>query len=176
MDLDSSEHHLLTAAVVALHHTGPVEAAGVQCPPGSGLRLSLVLAVGWRRWRTGLLGVGWHGHTEAHAEPLVPSGHVVQAARMRRRVVADGRVLVGTLGARQRQPVWTQEVVQVLVTVTGRQRGAAVAAVQRERETAKPRVPARFHGGRGEAVVYDVELGELLDRRAAVVVRVSRVH
>lgn len=131
------KHDLLAAPVVALHHAGPVVAVQV-LPPGSGLRLG-----GSRRHRRGgPLRVRGHGHAHAQAEPLVAAGVAVQAARALAGVVAHGGVLVGALGAGQREPVGPQEVVQVLVAVAGRQRGAAVAAIQREREAAESRVPA----------------------------------
>lgn len=164
------KHDLLAAPVVALHDARSVKAAGV-LRRRPGLRLGGVV----RRRRAGPLGVRRHGHAQTHAESLVAARDVVHAARLLRGVVADGRVLVGALGARQREPVGPQEVVQVLVAVAGRQGGAAVAAVQREREAAESRVPARVHGGGGVGVLHDVKLGELLDRRAAVVVRVCRV-
>lgn len=90
-------------------------------------------------------------------------------------VVADGRVLVGALGAGKRKPVGTQEVVQVLVAVAGREGSAAVAAIQWEWEAAESRVSPRVHGGGGVRVLYDVKLGELLDCWTAIVVRVCRI-
>lgn len=87
-------------------------------------------------------------------------------------VVADGGVLVGALGAGKGKPVRAQEVVQVPVAVARWQGSAAVTAVQWEREAAESGVPARVDGGGGVGVLYDVELGELLDRWAAIVVRV----
>lgn len=165
------KHHLLAAPVVTLHHAWPVAAAWVlSC--FSGLRLGLV-QVRCRR-RAGLLSVWGHGDAEAHAESLV-ARDVVEAAGVLGRVVADGGVLVGALRARKRKTVWTQEVIQVLVAVARWQGCTAVAAVQREREATKPRVPAGVHGGGGVSVFYDVKLREILDRRTAVIVRVCGV-
>lgn len=90
-------------------------------------------------------------------------------------VVADGGVLVGALGAGKRKPVGAKEVVQVLVAVAGRQGSAAVAAVQWEWKPTESGVSARVHGGGGVGVLYDVELGELLDCWAAIVVGVCRI-
>lgn len=165
------KHHLLAAPVVTLHHAWPIAAAWVlSC--FSGLRLGLV-QVRCRR-RAGLLSVWGHGDAEAHAESLV-ARDVVEAAGVLGRVVADGGVLVGALRARKRKTVWTQEIIQVLVAVARWQGCTAVAAVQREREATKPRVPAGVHGGGGVSVFYDVKLREILDRRTAVIVRVCGV-
>lgn len=164
------EHDLLAAPVIAPHRAGPIVVASA-LSRGPGLGLGGVR----RRGLLGLLGVGRHGHAEAHAQPLVAPRDVVQAARVLRGVVADGGVLVGALSAGERKPVRAQEVVQVLVAVAGRQGRAAVAAVQGERETAEPGVPARVRRGGGVGVLDDVELGELLDGGAPVVVRVGWV-
>lgn len=164
------KHDLFTAPVIALHNARPVVASRV-LPRRSRLRLGGV----WRRRRAGPLRVRWHGHAQTHAESFVASRDVVEAARVLGGVVADGGVLVGALGAGKRKPVGAQEVVQVLVAVAGRQGSTAVAAVQWEWEATESGVSARVHGGGGVGVLYDVELGELLDCWAAIVVWVCRI-
>lgn len=164
------KHDFLAASIIAPHRARPVVVARV-LPCGSCLRLGGV----WRRRRAGLFCIGWHSHAKTHAEPLVASRDVVEAARVLCGVVADGRVLVGTLRALEGKPVWTQEVIQVLVTVARWKWRTAVAAVQWKREATESRVPARVCSRGGVGVFDDVELGELSDCWASIVVRVSWV-
>lgn len=164
------KHDLLTASIIAPHHAGTVVAVQV-LPRGSSLRLGGIR----RRW-VGMLRVRRHGHAQTHAEPLVASGDVVQAACVLGGVVADGGVLVRALRPRQREPVGTQKVIQVLVAVARRQRSTPVTAVQGEREAPESRVPARVHSGGGVSVLYDVELWKLLNAGTTVVVWISWVH
>lgn len=158
------EHDLFTATIVTFHHVW----ASTASRRVSGYSRACGRAT---------VCVGGLGYTQPYTQPFIPSWDVVHATCVMCRVITDGRVLVRTLRAGQRQAVRSQEVIQVLVAVAGRQRGTTLIALQREWETPKTRVPPRVCWGHGGVcALNNVKLWELLHSGSPKVVRISRVH
>ena len=160
------EHDLFTAPIVTLNHVQTIQSVRVQCCWSCLCRCGVSAVI-----------IGRLGNAQSHTESPVTTGNIIHAACMLGRVVTYGCVLVRALGAREGQAVGPQEVIQVLIAVTGRQGSATITTVKRERKPPKTRVPTRVHCVHWSVgIFHNVKLRELLCCWPAIVVWISRIY